>query len=75
MDKTEFKSENQINPKRNTLICVLLAVTILLIYGQVINQKFVLLDDDIYITNNVHVRNGKAQNGLFVLTTSYICIP
>ena len=58
MDKNVLKSENKINLKRDTLICVAIAVMILLIYGKVINQQFVLLDDNMYITENVHVRDG-----------------
>lgn len=64
MDKSVFNPEIQVNLKRDTLICMLLALTILLIYGQVINHQFVLYDDDMYITANVHVRNGITWEGI-----------
>ena len=64
MDNRVRTLENRFKPKRDTLICVLLVVTIFLIYGQVVNHQFVLYDDDIYVTENVQVRNGITWAGL-----------
>jgi hypothetical protein len=63
MNKSVFKLDNQVNLKRDTLICVLLAVMILAVYGQVLNHQFVNYDDDMYVTENVHVQNGMTWEG------------
>jgi hypothetical protein len=64
MKKSGFKLNKPINRKRDIIICVLLAASILLIYGQVIHHEFVNYDDDLYVTKNVHVQNGLTWGGI-----------
>ena len=40
------------------LICLLLVIATLAVYWQVGNFEFVHYDDDVYVTENVHVRSG-----------------
>ena len=44
--------------KRNPLVCLLLAVLTLVLYNPVNRHPFVNYDDDRYVTENVHVRQG-----------------
>jgi protein O-mannosyl-transferase len=44
--------------KRNTVVCLLLAVTTLVLYNPVNRHPFVNYDDDRYVTENPHVRQG-----------------
>lgn len=64
MNKISFKSENQANLKRDTIICGLLMVAILVLYWQVINHEFVNYDDDLYITENLYVQKGITWEGI-----------
>ena len=59
-----FKLDHQVNLKQDIIICVLLAVTVLAVYWQVINHQFVNYDDDLYVTKNVHVQNGLTWEGI-----------
>ena len=44
--------------KRNAVVCLLLAVVTLALYNPVNSHPFVNYDDDRYVTNNPHVRQG-----------------
>jgi len=44
--------------KRNPIVCLLLAVVTLALYNPVTHHPFVNYDDDRYVTNNPHVRQG-----------------
>jgi Tfp pilus assembly protein PilF len=44
--------------KRNTVVCLLLAVLTLALYNPVNRHPFVNYDDDRYVTENPHVRQG-----------------
>ena len=44
--------------KRNTIVCLLLAVVTLALYNPVNRHPFVNYDDDRYVTKNPHVRQG-----------------
>jgi protein O-mannosyl-transferase len=44
--------------KRNSLVCLLLAVVTLAVYNPVNRHPFVNYDDDGYVTENPHVRQG-----------------
>jgi len=46
------------NRSRFIGLALLLAVATLLVYAQACQFGFVLLDDDLYVTNNVHVQGG-----------------
>jgi hypothetical protein len=46
-------------PKRNLVICLLLAVATLTLYSPAIGHPFIFnYDDDVYVTNNLHVQAG-----------------
>jgi len=42
----------------------MLAIVTLFVYWQVIDHKFVNFDDNIYITENVHIKNGLSKDGI-----------
>jgi tetratricopeptide (TPR) repeat protein len=44
--------------KRSTILCLLLALLTLFFYNPVVHNSFTNMDDDVYITDNVHVRAG-----------------
>ncbi len=48
--------------KRNPIICLLLAVATLALYNPVNRHPFVNYDDDRYVTQNPHVREGLTAN-------------
>ena len=50
--------------KRNTIVCLLLAVVTLALYNPVNRHPFVNYDDDRYITQNPHVREGLTGNSI-----------
>ncbi|PQP35489.1 hypothetical protein C6A37_02205 [Desulfobacteraceae bacterium SEEP-SAG9] len=56
--------------RRDVLVCVLLVITTLIIYWQVIHHEFVDFDDDLYITENYHVQNGLTIKGIYWSFTS-----
>ena len=44
--------------KRSTILCLVLVLLTLAFYNPVIHNGFTNMDDDVYITGNVHVRAG-----------------
>ncbi len=44
--------------KRSTVLCLLLVLLTLAFYNPVVHNGFTNMDDDVYITGNVHVRAG-----------------
>lgn len=46
------------------VVCLLLLVITVAAYGQVVKHDFVSLDDDIYVTDNYHVRAGLTSAGI-----------
>jgi tetratricopeptide (TPR) repeat protein len=46
------------------VLCLLLLVVTITAYGQVVTHDFVSLDDDIYLTENYHVRAGLTSAGI-----------
>ncbi len=48
--------------KRNAIACLLLAVVTLALYNPVTRHPFVNYDDDRYVTENLHVRQGLTAN-------------
>jgi len=46
------------NKGHEYLICLLLVLTILIVFRQVVNYDFTNYDDDNYVTENRHVQNG-----------------
>jgi protein O-mannosyl-transferase len=57
--------------KRNKIVCLLLAVVTLALYNPVNRHPFVNYDDDRYVINNPHVRQGlTADNITWALTST-----
>jgi tetratricopeptide (TPR) repeat protein len=48
---------------RNSVICVLILVVVMAVYGRVIGYPFVNYDDNNYVTENSHIRNGLTWSG------------
>ena len=46
------------NIRPDILVCLFLVIATLVIYGQVRNHAFVNFDDDLYVTDNYHVKDG-----------------
>jgi len=46
------------------IVSIFLVLALLVIYSQTINYDFVLLDDDVYVTNNPHFNQGLRSEGL-----------
>lgn len=49
--------------KTTVAICLILAAATLAVYAQVVDFDFVILDDEIYVTGNRHVRDGLTAEG------------
>ncbi len=49
---------------KSFIICLLLCVTILLVFYQVQNHDFINFDDPLYVYENVHVKSGLNRAGL-----------
>ena len=56
--------------KRNTIVCLLLAVVTLGLYNPVNRHPFVNYDDDRYVINNPHVRQGLTADTITWALTS-----
>ena len=52
------------NIRLDLLICLFLALSILTVYWQVRNHDFINLDDNVYVTDNEHVRSGINLNNV-----------
>jgi tetratricopeptide (TPR) repeat protein len=50
--------------RRNLLICLCLATTIVAVYSPVCHFGFVSYDDQVYVTTNAHVQSGLTLRGL-----------
>jgi tetratricopeptide (TPR) repeat protein len=58
--------------RRNLLICVCLAATIVVVYSPVCHFEFLNYDDDDYVTANAHVQSGLTLHGLaWAFTSNY----
>ena len=55
---------------RSLIICLLLTVATLAVYGQALTFEFVEYDDDIYVTQNAHIHKGLTLSGLRWVFTS-----
>ena len=64
---------NKINSRLQMFfVCFFLVVCVLIVYGQVINQNFINIDDSLYVTANPHIQNGFTLNNVFwAFTTTY----
>lgn len=60
------------NRRRAWLVCILLAAAIFAAYGQLWNADFITYDDNVYVSNNPHVKNGLTfQNFVWAWSTFY----
>jgi hypothetical protein len=60
--------------KQPVLLCVLLALATLLLYGRVAHHEFLTLDDASYVFQNIHVNTGlKLDNVVWAFTSFYSC--
>jgi len=63
----------QTEANRLRLICALLIIITVMVYQQVPNYEFIHFDDDIYIWNNHHIKDGLSVSGLkWALTADLI---
>jgi tetratricopeptide (TPR) repeat protein len=54
------------------IIYIALAVAVLAVYGQVYQFDFVNMDDNVYVTENVHLQKGFSAEGIrWAVTTTY----
>jgi tetratricopeptide (TPR) repeat protein len=57
---------------RRTLICCLLVLTTLVVYGQLLHCEFIRFDDPVYVTQNSHVTGGLKRDGIiWAFTTGH----
>lgn len=57
---------------RQLIICILLVMAVIAVYGQVIQHQFVSFDDYLHIVDNPHVREGLTLQGLkWAFTTNH----
>jgi len=57
--------DNQkLNIRPEFLICLFLVVATLAVYFQVRNFAFIDYDDDVYVTQNVHVKAGLTRESI-----------
>ncbi len=55
---------------KTILVCILLAVCVFLVFGQVGKFNFIRYDDELYVTNNPHIADGVSIRGMtWALTT------
>ena len=61
---------NFLNKKYFYMICLFLVIATLAVYWQVLNNDFVIYDDDKYVTENTHVHKGVTFDSLTWAFTS-----
>ena len=59
-----------LNKKYFYIICIFLVIVTLAAYWQVLNNDFIIYDDDKYVTENIHVNRGVTFDGLTWAFTS-----
>ena len=72
-EKLLMKNNNAadiLNKKYFYIICLLLVVATFAVYWQVLDNDFVAYDDDVYVTENIHVNKGVTFDGLTWAFTS-----
>jgi len=58
--------------KKIFLICIAIIIATLAVYWQVNDFDFLVFDDNVYVTDNVHVKSGFTANGLhWAFSTTY----
>jgi Tfp pilus assembly protein PilF len=56
--------------KKNILICVCLAVSVIAVYAPVYKYTFISFDDYTYVVQNVHIRAGLIQTARWAMTAT-----
>lgn len=58
--------------QRQLVICILLVIAVLVVYGQVKKHDFINCDDELYVTENYHVKNGLTfKNVIWAFSAGY----
>ncbi len=57
-------TSGQLSPWRSLVTCIGLAAAVLAIYGQTLHFKFVNFDDDVHVSENIHVTTGVTLSNL-----------
>ncbi len=58
--------------RRILLINILLTLVVFAVFWQVVRCDFIIFDDDVYVTENIHVQSGITLEGLrWVFSTTY----
>jgi len=61
-----------INKHRDLLVCIILVIAILAIFWQIKNHDFINYDDNVYVTDNLHIYQGlTVDNIIWAFTTGY----
>lgn len=65
-DKPPAARDHHRRPRRNTaiLVCGLLLLAVLVVFGPVVGHGFVNYDDDLYVSENPHVTRGLSAEGI-----------
>ena len=57
---------------KKIIVCIFLILAVFAVFGQVSQFDFISIDDDVYVTDNLHIRSGMTLGGLhWALTTRY----
>jgi tetratricopeptide (TPR) repeat protein len=73
MPSKNTKKGSFFNIDHSLFVCLLIAIAILAVYGQVRNHAFVNFDDGLYVTENRYVKAGLTRQGItwsFTATTA-----
>lgn len=63
---------NNAYKKKIFLICITIVIAMLAVYWQVNKFDFLVFDDNVYITDNIHIKSGFTPDGLrWAFTTTY----
>ncbi|HOZ62033.1 MAG TPA: tetratricopeptide repeat protein [Smithellaceae bacterium] len=64
--------KNNISRKQSILVILIIIAMVLYIYWPVQDYGFIYFDDDVYITQNIHLQSGITTDGLrWAFTTTY----
>jgi protein O-mannosyl-transferase len=62
------------NRYRTLAVCGFLLLAVLLVFGQTVNHDFVNYDDDVHVSQNLHVMRGLTGEGIvWAITTYHAC--
>lgn len=64
---------NMSSRKQKLIICIFLAAAILAVFAQVRHFDFVSIDDEVYVTQNIQVKNGISPEGVIWAFLTTFC--